>query len=209
MNLPTGLALVLLGGLIPESAQFLLARGRKEEARQVMAKFGAMARATRPDEIVELARSKATALTGHAFFGKLLALSLAAICYSLVNFGLLLWLPADLVAKGYSMELTGTLLAESALIALPTIFVTAYAYSRWSTKWSVAGAIAVTIAGLGLVPRPSSFRPPRRSRSCCGTARRPAAATCATSSPMAARTPPPGSSAPLRQPPNLNVASTP
>jgi putative MFS transporter len=49
------------------------------------------------------------------------------------------------------MELTGTLLAESALIAPPTIFVTAYAYSRWSTKWSVAGAIAVTIAGLGLV----------------------------------------------------------
>ncbi|HYD25205.1 MAG TPA: MFS transporter [Croceibacterium sp.] len=153
MNLPTGLALVLLGGLIPESAKFLLARGRKQEARQVMARFGAQARATRPEEAAELARGRATALTGRAFIGKLLALSLAAICYGLVNFGLLLWLPADLVAKGYEMKLVSTLLAESALIALPTIFVTAYAYSRWSTKWSVTGALAVTIVGLLLVLR--------------------------------------------------------
>lgn len=153
MNLPTGLALVLLGGLIPESAKFLLARGRRDEARRVMARFGAEARATRPSEAAELRQGKATALSGHAFFGKLFALSLAAICYGLVNFGLLLWLPADLVAKGYSMRLTGTLLAESALIALPTIFLAAWAYSRWSTKWSVAGSIAVTIVGLVLVLR--------------------------------------------------------
>ena len=91
---------------------------------------------------------KAVALTGHAFFGKLVALSLAAVCYGLVNFGLLLWLPADLVAKGYSMELTSKLLAESALIAFPTIFIAAWAYSRWSTKWAVVGSVAVTLAGL-------------------------------------------------------------
>jgi putative MFS transporter len=153
LNLPTGLALVLLGGLIPESAKFLLARGRKEEAQRVMARFGSKARAKRADEAKELARGKATALTGQAFFGKLIALSLAAICYGLVNFGLLLWLPADLVAKGYKMELVSTLLAQSALIALPTIFITAWAYSRWSTKWSVAGSIAVTMLGLVLVLR--------------------------------------------------------
>jgi putative MFS transporter len=153
LNLPTGLALVVLGALIPESAKFLLARGRKEEARRVMERFGSQARLTRADEVVELARSKATALTGHAFFGKLFALSLAALCYGLINFGLLLWLPADLVSKGYSMELTSTLLAKSALIALPTIFVTAWAYSRWSTKWSVVASIAVAIAGLLLVLR--------------------------------------------------------
>lgn len=153
LNLPTGLILVMLGGFIPESAKFLLARGRKEEARRVMARFGAEARATRPDEARELARGKATALTGRAFFGKLFALSLAATCYGLVNFGLLLWLPADLVDKGYEMKLVSTLLAESALIALPTIFVTAWAYSRWSTKWSVLGSIGVTIVGLLLVLR--------------------------------------------------------
>ena len=47
------------------------------------------------------------------------------------------------------MELTSSLLAKSALIAFPTIFVAAYVYSRWSTKWSVAGSIAVTLVGLG------------------------------------------------------------
>jgi putative MFS transporter len=152
-NLPTGLALVALGALIPESAKFLLSRGRKAEAQKVMARFGSELHTLDPPVAAELARGKATALTGYAFFGKLVALSLAALCYGLVNFGLMLWLPADLVAKGYSMELAGRLLAESALIALPTIFVAAYAYHRWSTKWSVVGSIAVTIAGLVLVLR--------------------------------------------------------
>ncbi|MEO7364928.1 MAG: MFS transporter, partial [Sphingomicrobium sp.] len=148
LNLPTGLSLVLLGALIPESAKFLLARGRREEARRVMERFGSKAHsAARQDEAL-LAQGPAVALTGRAFIGKLIALSLAAICYGLINFGLLLWLPADLVAKGYSMELSSKLLAESALIAFPTIFIVAYAYSRWSAKWSVVGAIAVTFAGL-------------------------------------------------------------
>src|SRR5215208_4096889 len=148
LNLPTGLSLVLLGVLIPESAKFLLARGRREEARRVMERFGSKARSTTHAEEFALAKGRSVALTGKAFFGKLFAVSLAAICYGLVNFGLLLWLPADLVARGYSMELSSRLLAESALIAFPTIFVAAYAYSRLSTKWSVAGSIGVTLTGL-------------------------------------------------------------
>jgi putative MFS transporter len=148
LNLPTGLSLVLLGGLIPESAKFLLARGRREEARAVMDRFGSKARHTRPAEQIALERGPAVALTGRAFVGKLLALSLAAICYGLINFGLLLWLPADLVAKGYSVAVSSKLLAESALIAFPTVFVVAFAYSTWSSKWSVVASIAITIVGL-------------------------------------------------------------
>jgi len=148
LNLPTGLSLVILGGLIPESAKFLLARGRREEARAVMARFGSKARHARPAEQVAMERGPAVALTGRAFFGKLLALSLAAICYGLINFGLLLWLPADLVAKGYSVAVSSKLLAESALIAFPTVFVVAFAYSTWSSKWSVVASIAITIVGL-------------------------------------------------------------
>ena len=56
LNLPTGLALVLLGGLIPESAKFLLAHGRREEARRVMERFGAKARKTRPAEMTAIER---------------------------------------------------------------------------------------------------------------------------------------------------------
>jgi putative MFS transporter len=148
LNLPSGLSLVLLGAFIPESAKFLLARGRREEARAVMERFGSTARSTSRAEEVALASGRAVALTGRAFFGKLFALSLAASCYGLINFGLLLWLPTDLVAKGYSMAVSSKLLAESALIAFPTVFLAAWLYSGWSTKWSVVGAVAVALAGL-------------------------------------------------------------
>ena len=148
LNLPTGLSLVLLGAFIPESAKFLLARGRREEARRVMERFGSRARQVRPAEQIALERGPSVALTGRAFFGKLIALSLAAICFSVINFGLLLWLPADLVAKGYSVGVSSKLLAESALIAFPTVFVVAYLYSSWSTKWLLAGSLVVTFAGL-------------------------------------------------------------
>jgi putative MFS transporter len=148
LNLPTGLSLVLLGAFIPESAKFLLSRGRREEARLVMERFGSKARKTSAIEHVELQQGQAVALTGHAFFGKLFALSLAAICFSLINFGLLLWLPADLVARGYSVGVSSKLLAESALIAFPTVFIVAYLYSGWSTKWSLIASLAVTLAGL-------------------------------------------------------------
>ena len=41
LNLPTGLMLVFMGAFIPESAKFLLARGRKAEAQAVMRRFTA------------------------------------------------------------------------------------------------------------------------------------------------------------------------
>src|SRR5207244_9282277 len=67
LNLPTGLSLVLLGAFIPESAKFLLARGRREEARVVMQRFGSTARHARPAEAVAFAKGPSVALTGRAF----------------------------------------------------------------------------------------------------------------------------------------------
>ena len=147
LNLPSGLLLVLLGGLIPESAKFLLARGRETEARAVMARFGATAKRLAPLPPLP-AGTISHALTGAKLVGKLAALSIAAIAWGLVNFGLLLWLPADLVAKGYSVAVSSKLLAESALIAFPTVFVAALMYSRWSTKWSLVTMVGVTLLGL-------------------------------------------------------------
>jgi putative MFS transporter len=144
LNLPTRLALVFLGRFIPESAKFLVAHGRDAEARAVMDRFGARMRTATARPATE---AKAQ-LTGLGMAGKLAALSIAALSWGLVNFGLLLWLPADLVARGYSMEVSSRLLAESSLIALPTVFAAAWLYSRWSTKWSLAAALAVTLAGL-------------------------------------------------------------
>jgi putative MFS transporter len=163
LNLPTGLILVLMGGLIPESAKFLLARGRTEEARKVMDRFGTVSRVLEDDEEIpfeptydhphttDAAHHAEPKLWTAALVGKTLALSLAAIAWGLINFGLLLWLPADLVAKGYSMGLSSKLLAESALIAFPTVFLCTLMYSRWSTKWSLATMIGVTFVGLAWV----------------------------------------------------------
>jgi putative MFS transporter len=150
-NLPTGLTLVLLGALIPESAKFLLARGRSEEAEAVMRRFGA--RAQRAKLPVEAGERGSHALIGFQLYGKLAALSICALSWGLINFGLLLWLPADLVAKGYSVGVSSRLLAESALIACPTVFLAALLYSRWSTKWALATMIALTLMGLLLVLR--------------------------------------------------------
>lgn len=152
LNLPSGLLLVLLGGFIPESAKFLLARGREAEARAVMARFGATARRLVPLPPLPVG-TVGHALTGAKLVGKLAALSVAAIAWGLVNFGLLLWLPADLVAKGHSMAVSSRLLAESALIAFPTVFVAALLYSRWSTKWSLVATVAITFVGLAGILR--------------------------------------------------------
>ncbi len=148
LNLPTGLMVVLLSGFIPESAKFLLMTGRVEQARAIMRRFGSL--------VVSSASSAAEEPPFHSpmppatgrFAGKTVALSIAAIAWGLINFGLLLWLPADLVAKNYSMALSSELLAESALIAVPTVFAATLLYSRWSTKWALIAMIALTALGL-------------------------------------------------------------
>ncbi len=157
MNLPTGLILLGLGRFIPESAKFLLARGRKAEAHAVMTRFGTVSH-----ELTEVEEDESELFAhGHdhileeeaklwtpMLIGKTAALTIAALSWGLINFGLLLWMPNDLVTKGYSMALSSKLLAESALIALPTVFLCTYIYSRWSSKWALTTFITVTLLGL-------------------------------------------------------------
>ena len=146
LNLPTGLTLVLLGRFIPESAKFLLARGRAVEAQAVMKTFGSVARRVRAPAVQE--RGSHGVLKGMHLYGKLTALSLTALTWSFVNFGLLLWLPAHLRDQGYSVVVANGLLTKSALIAIPMALVCAAVYSLWSTKWSLTGTIAIMFAGL-------------------------------------------------------------
>jgi putative MFS transporter len=152
LNLPTGLSLILLGMFIPESAKFLLARGRRAEAEAVIAKFGARMRKPAPSSPM-IAKREQSELKGVHLYGKLAALSLTGITWGLINFGLLLWLPNHFVTKGYSMEVASRLLAESALIAFPTVIAGAVLYSLWSTKWALWASIGVTIVGLAGVLR--------------------------------------------------------
>ena len=76
------------------------------------------------------------------------ALVITALAWSFINFGLLLWLPTDLEARGYSSSLASGIIASSALIALPTIAIAAWAYSKVSSKWTLVGTIVVSLLGL-------------------------------------------------------------
>lgn len=150
LNLPTGLILVMLSPLIPESARFLQHMGRSNEARATLARFGAIirskpeasdARAAANHDHVVLAKT-------HGLLGTSVALTLAALAWGFVNFGVLLWLPSSLVAEGRSVGLASAVIARSAMIAAPTILVAAYLYSVWSTKSLLLTAIGLTTLGL-------------------------------------------------------------
>ncbi len=150
LNLPTGLILIALNAFIPESAKFLFSVGRIREAHEVMRGFGCVVNASvgsasAPAPVSQPIRSADPALH---LIAKTWALSVTAIAWGLINFGLLLWMPAHLVAKGYSMAVSSELLAASALLAFPTVFVAALLYARWSSRGALIGSIALTALGL-------------------------------------------------------------
>jgi len=149
LNLPTGLALILLSPLLPESARFLQQMGRGEEARAALARFGAVARldAKTADALAHESHSMAPPLQRN-YLGLTCALTLTAVTWGLVNFGLLVWLPDALVASGRSVATASGLIARSTLIAAPVVVVCVLSYSRWSSKWTLGVMLAIMGAGL-------------------------------------------------------------
>jgi putative MFS transporter len=92
------------------------------------------------------------------WLGVTAALTLAALAWGVVNFGVLLWLPSALVAEGRSIEASSGRSARSTLIAAPTIVLSAWLYGRWSTKWALVTMIGITALGLlALVLRASGL----------------------------------------------------
>ncbi|MFL6661177.1 MAG: MFS transporter, partial [Rhizobacter sp.] len=146
LNLPTGLLLIFMNGGIPESAKFLMSVGRLDEARAALRRVGCLLETAPAARAV--AKPTAVALPALGIAGRTWALSVTAIAWGLINFGLLLWMPAYLVAHGHDIGASSRLLTASALIALPTVFVAAFVYSRWSSKGALAGSIALTALGL-------------------------------------------------------------
>lgn len=149
LNLPTGLILIALSPLIPESARFLEMMGRMNEARRVLARFGvSLARATMSVEKDAPEDHSPLPPVDHGLLGTTVALTLAALAWGFVNFGVLLWLPASLVAEGRSVGPASAIIAKSALFAVPTVALVTWLYSAWSTKWSLVAMIATTVLGL-------------------------------------------------------------
>ena len=152
---PTGILLLALARLIPESPRFLAEQGRTAELATIEQRFGIV---RRPKEPVPADAAVATRRHGRLTA----ALVITALSWSFVNFGLLLWLPNDLQERGYSPALASGIIASSALLALPTVMLAAWSYSRWSSKWTLVATIVVTLVGLvgALLPPPLLAWPP-------------------------------------------------
>jgi MFS transporter, putative metabolite:H+ symporter len=149
LNLPTGLILVALSPLLPESARFLQQTGRTELARASLARFGVVLTAAKVSATAPQPESHAPVppITG-GFLGVTSALTLSALAWGLVNFGLLLWLPGALVAEGRSVGASSALIARSTLLAAPVILVSAWLFNVWSTKWSLVTLTAIMVLGM-------------------------------------------------------------
>jgi putative MFS transporter len=154
LNLPTGALIVLLNRYIPESPRFLALAGLEDQARAVLLKFSGNrppvyeaapaarthAQAGRPVGLRELLRGRHAAITW--------GLMVCAVAWGLANFGFLLWLPANLVTLGIDAQASASLLARSAVLALPGIAVVVACYQRWSSIRTLVLFIALTSASL-------------------------------------------------------------
>lgn len=145
LNLPTGLALIALSPLLPESARFLQQMGRGAEARAMLARFGVIAQSVSPEEEEDHSYLPPV---GKQYLGLTCALTMAGLTWGLVNFGVLLWLPGALVDEGRSVGAASGLIAKSTLISIPVVALSAWLYARWSSKWSLVLMIGVMSAGL-------------------------------------------------------------
>ena len=149
LNLPSGLLLIALSPLIPESARFLIHIGRPEEARATLARFGSVIVSPSDDwdEEAKLDHSHLPPTDAH-YVGTTLALTIAALGWGLTNYGVLLWLPGQLVAEGRDIGVAAAIIARSTLISVPVVAIAALLYSRWSTKGALLVMIGISAVGL-------------------------------------------------------------
>jgi putative MFS transporter len=145
VGFPTGILLVVLSPLLPESARFLMAMGRVQEARETLARYGTVLTV---DAAAPITQTPVSQSGSGLSWGLSVALTLVALAWGFVNFGIMLWLPASLIAEGRSVGAMSTLIAKSTLIAIPTVAAATWLYSLWSTKRMLIISISITTAGL-------------------------------------------------------------
>lgn len=152
LGLPTGTLLIVLNRYIPESPRFLMLQGKSDEARHVMAGFGAEicydkptdgAAATdrsAPRNMLMLFKSPHLPLT--------LSLNFYGLAWGLVNFGFLLWLPMNLRNLGLTVGFSDAILANSAIISFIGVPLAAWLNHKWSTKRSMILFTMMTVMSL-------------------------------------------------------------
>jgi len=163
LNLPTGAIILLLNHWIPESPRFLASQGLENEARAVLLKFSGAhtageARAAierdadtapgAPEIDAPLGRGGLRALLRGRQASITWGLIVCGLGWGLANFGFVLWLPVNLVQLGIDAKATSTLLAGSAVLALPGIGLVVWLYHRWSAVRTLVLFIALSALAL-------------------------------------------------------------
>ncbi|HEX6833559.1 MAG TPA: MFS transporter, partial [Rudaea sp.] len=156
LNLPTGALIVFLNRYFPESPRFLANAGLNDEARAVLRRFSGAPAAQEiaddphRDAVVEVHRPIGEMRS--LFRGRhkriTWGLAICGIAWGLVNFGFLLWLPANLTVLGIEASKTSALLARSAVLSLPAIAFVVWLYQRWSSIRSLVLLIGLTVLSL-------------------------------------------------------------
>lgn len=151
-GIPTGLALIALNRYIPESARFLWSRGRLAEARKLLTRYGVVVVDRPADGPIEVApaRTSWAGVFKRPYTGLTIGLTFCGLAWGFVNFGFLLWLPANLRQVGLDVAASNTVLTKSALLAFPATLVVAWLYHAWSSKKTLvlfAVLMALSLAG--------------------------------------------------------------
>lgn len=156
LNLPTGAVIVLLNRYIPESPRFLAHAGLQDRARAVLARFAGRQGVLEDDgsaeaaPIMEVHQPRAglrEMLRGrHARIT--VALMVCGLAWGLVNFGFVLWLPANLHKLGLDAHAASVLMAQSALLAIPGIALVVWLYQRWSSFRTLVLFVGLTVVAL-------------------------------------------------------------
>ncbi|QDH71656.1 MFS transporter [Lysobacter alkalisoli] len=144
LGLPTGALVLLLNRWIPESPRFLSSVGLPDQARKVLQRFSRRLEADDPDHpgppVIDeghpVSTSRQLLRGSHAPITR--ALVTCGLAWGVANFGFLLFLPVNLVGMGFESEgLDGarasSLIARSALWAMPGIALVIWLYHRWSS----------------------------------------------------------------------------
>jgi len=155
VSLPTGLLLVGLNHWIPESPRFLLERGRDEEARAVIGRYGAVLVETEPEVTVERELAAGSRdLFSRPFLGLTAAIVLLALSIGSIQYGFQAWMPSNLERLGFSSAHAGEVLRNATIIGFPFSLPVALLYHVWGSKKTtlcVTGFIAVALGAFVLL----------------------------------------------------------
>ena len=152
IGLPTGLLLIALNQWVPESPRFLLARGERAAAEDIMAYYGAaevVASAGEPDPAAsDESRHGVIDLLRRPLGGPTLAITVLAIGVGLVTYGFQQWIPTNLQKLGYSAVASDYVVRNAAVIGLPFTVLLAWMYGFWGSRRTIMAASVVTAAAL-------------------------------------------------------------